>query len=867
MSIPVLSYPPKSFGSSKIATMKFILALVFLVIFCTGSNAYSQDAPNVLGNRSSQLFFDPPRELEVASIRVEGIESEATRSFIIQTSGIEVGQLVTVPIDPAFGEAIRSIFRLGNYDDVKVYEDDRAGDKVDLVIQVKEVPRLGEYTFSGVKKAHQKELKEKSPLLSRLPVKLSDIERTEQIIKDFYREKGQPLATVEVEREEHPDNTVDLAFAVDRGPKVEVEEIEIVGNENLAAKKIRKNMGTKQDVWWRFWKKAKYDRKTYEEDLGKVVAYMNENGYYDAQVVKDSVYLDMGDDGKSPGMKIQLQVHEGPQYHIRDIDWEGNTVYTDEFLNASLGFVTGDPYNSTKLDENLYANKHSSDVSSLYMNRGYMTFRVNPTIRVVEGDSLDLSFDISEGDIFEFGTIEIAGNDKTKDHVVRRELYTIPGQTFSRDAIQESIRRLMQLNYFSQESLGAGPSVDVDEARKMVDLTYNLEETGSDQLQLSGTWGQFGLVLSLGFEFNNFSAQNFFKKGAWKPLPSGDGQRLSLGIQTNGRFYQNYSIGYTEPWFRGKPTPVGFSVSYSRIGQNPFFATTNNTSLSTATGRVFYEKRLKWPDDKFSYLSGVQYQYTNNEGLYRSLPLGVSQEVTLQQILTRNSTDNPLFPTQGSTMRFSFELAPPVGEFIQYHKWRFTNNWHIPIIPKVSLSVSADFGYVGSITGEDVFFQRFVIGGSPFDTQGSFNRLYLGQDIIYMRGYPAGGVGAEGTRQRLIDSTTGAISEGEPIGGRIMNKYTSELRWMAIQSEQLQAAPYVFMDGANAWNDFNSYNPAELYRSAGFGMRFFLPILGMLELAYGYNFDEFRPIPGARNDHSGENQWLFQFTIGQGFNQ
>ena len=834
----------------------FFLLLIFLSL--PGATAAGQTSSGLFSSEQSDSFIQPPRELEIASITVEGIESEATKSFIRQTSGLEVGQTVTVPVDPAFGEAIRSVFRLGNYDDVKITEQNRNGDKVDLLIVVKEVPRLGDYSFEGIRKGHRSDLEDKVPLLSRTPLKEADIERSGQVIKEYYAEKGKLLTEVEVERTENSEtNTVDLVFHVDRGPTVEVSNIVIDGNDMVSSKKLQKKMKTKRDRWWRFWKKAKFDTSVYEEDLQKVVGYMNENGHYDAQILRDSVYLDTTATGKKPGVVVELDLREGPRYHVRDINWEGNTLYTDEFLTASLGFVKGDVYNSTKLDENLYANRRSSDVSSLYMNRGYMTFRLQPTIRVVDGDSLDLSFDMSEGDIFEFGNIEISGNDKTKDHVIRRELYTIPGQTFSRDAIQESIRRLMQLNYFSQESLGGGPGVEVDEARKVVDLSYTLEETGSDQLQLSGTWGQFGLVLSLGFEFNNFSAQNIFKKGAWRPLPSGDGQRLSLGVQTNGRFYQNYSIGFTEPWFRGKPTPVGFSLSYSKIGRNPFitFSGNDDNSLVTASGRVFYEKRLKWPDDKFSYLSGVQYQYTDNAGLYTTLPQGVSQELTLQQILSRNSTDNPLFPSQGSTMRFSVEVAPPLGDFIQYHKWRFTNNWHIPIVPKVSLSVGADFGYVGSLTGDDVQFQRFVVGGSPFDVQGTFNRFFFATDIIYHRGYPAGALGPRG-------------DNGEPIGGRILNKYTSELRWMAIQSEQLQAAPYLFMDAANTWNDFNAYNPAEVFRSAGFGMRFFLPILGMLELAYGYNFDEFDGATAAsRSDHDGTRQWLFQFTIGQGFNQ
>ncbi len=799
---------------------------------------------------SSELFAQAPTEIKIAGVEVDGVEGENIAAFIVQTSGLRVGEMITLPLDPVFGEAIRSVFRLGNYSDVKILESRRDEEGVYLTIKVTSVPRLGEYTFVGVRKSHRNDLKENAPLLSRTPLRQGDIERTVQVIKEYYRDAGRPTTEVEVERIEQPDNTVDLTFNVKRGPVVEVEDIRLNGIEQVDTRKLLKSLETKENKWWRFWKKSKFDPRKYDEDLQKTVAFMNEKGHFDARVMRDSVYLI--EEGGKPGMIIEMDIHEGPRYHIRDISWEGNTVYSDEILSQSLGILEGDMYNSKKLEQNLYANKQSSDVSSIYMNRGYMTFRVDPSIRIVEGDSLDISFDISEGDIFEFGQVEIAGNDKTKDHVIRRELYTIPGQTFSRDAIQESIRRLMQLNYFSQESLGGGPGVAVDEQNKVVDLTYSLEETGSDQLQLSGTWGSFGLVLSLGFEFNNFSAQNFFKKGAWRPLPSGDGQRLSLGVQTNGRFYQNYSVGFTEPWFRGKPTPVGFSVSYSRIGQNPFFSISNG-ALTTGTGRVFYEKRLKWPDDKFSYLSGIQFQYTNNDSLYASLPQGISREVALQQVISRNSTDNPLFPSRGSNVRFSLEVAPPVGNFIQYHKWRFQNSWHVPILPKITLSVTSDFGYVGSLTGEDVRFQRFVVGGSPFDTQGTFNRFFFATDIVYMRGYPSG---ALGPRQN-----------GEPVGGRILNKYTSELRWMAIQSEQLQAAPYLFMDGANTWNDFNAYNPAELYRSAGVGMRFFLPILGMLELAYGYSFDEFAPTNLSRTNHDGSRQWLFQFTIGQGFNQ
>ena len=845
--------------------------LFLLLLLCLPFSGFAQEAELL----PARLSEGPDiREIQIDSIRVEGLNLAAEAQFLIQTSGLKDGQYVTIPGDPALTEAIRGIYRLGKYSDVKILQEATGTATSVLIIRVEETPRVGEYRIEGVKKSHRNELKDRVPLLSRTPLKEADIERSKAIIEDFYAEKGFAAADVTVERQRRENGTVDLVFRVDRGKVVEIEEITIDGLAALSEKKVLKQLKTKKDRWWRFWKKAKFNEKTFEEDLQRIVTYLNERGYYDARILRDTVYLAQdlytsvgatytNQDGdtiyiaredpaspstSAPGYKVALDLYEGPQYHIRSVEWEGNTVYTDAVLSRSLGIQPGDVYNGSTLQENLFANRSSTDVSSLYMNRGYMTFRVDPKIRIAEGDSLDLVFDIAEGDIYEFGAIQIAGNDKTKDHVVRRELYTIPGQTFSRDAIQESIRRLMQLNYFSQESLGAGPSIEVDDQRKMVDLSYALTETGSDQLQLSGTWASTGLVLSLGFEFNNFSAQNIFKKNAWRPLPSGDGQKLSLGIQTSGSNYQSYSIGFTEPWFRGKPTPVGINMSYTRIGENAL-SSLNTGTFNSVSVRGFYEKRLKWPDDKFTLSTSVGYQLFDNRGLYTTLPDGRSDEITVQQALSRNSTDHPLFPTQGSQFLLSVTVAPPLDGFIQYHKWRLKNTWHAPLAPKLSFSFSSDLGYIGSLTGGDVDFQRFIVGGSPFDTQGFSSAQFLGTDLIFMRGYPAGALGPR--------------VNNEPVGGRILNKFSSELRWLAISSDQLQAAPYAFMDAANTWNSFSAYNPAELYRSAGFGMRFFLPILGTLELAYGYNFDTFAPLDN--NDHSGQKQWLFQFTIGRGF--
>ena len=776
------------------------------------------------------------------------------RSFVLQTDGLEVGQTVTVPGDPALADAIRSIYRTNLFSDVKVVEERRVGNGVYLQIQVEEVPKLAEYTFEGMKKGHRNDLRKEVPLIKGVPVRTGDVERSKQVIEEFYKEKGYLLAEATVERETTPQG-VNLTFAVERGPRVEVGDIVVVGNEEVSARKIRKQLKeTKESRWWKFWSRATFDEDAFEEDLQQVVTYYNERGYYDAQVVRDSVYLE--NEGGDPELVVQLTVREGPQYHIRNVEWEGNTVFPDEILSRSLGFEEGDPYNLVKLEQNLYANRQSTDIASLYTNRGYMRFNVRPSTQVVEGDSLDLTFDVFEGEVYDFGDINIAGNDKTKEHVIRRELYTIPGQTYSREAVMESIRRLSQLSYFDQEALAGGPSMDVNDAAKTVDMTYNVEEVGGDELELSGTWGRYGLILMLRLGFNNFSAQNLFKGSAWKPLPSGDGQKLSLGIQTNGRFYQSYDLSFTEPWFRGRPTPIGGAVSFSKIGRSPYYSRYRSdpvtdrepSSLTTASARGFYEQRLQWPDDKFNTSSGLTYRYYNIQN-YFNLPEGVSQELTFQQSLTRNSVDNPVFPTSGSRVSLSVDVAAPLPNFIQYHKWRATSSWNVPLGGKLTLGLSTDFGYIGSITGADVDFERFLVGGSPFETQG-INNAFFGKDVVLMRGYPA----------RAISPRR----SGTPVGGRVLNKYTSEVRWLAVQSQQLQAAPYLFLDAANTWNGLGTYNPAQLYRSAGVGVRLVLPILGMLELTYGRNLDPFVPL-GSGDD--GTPSWNFQFSLGQGFGQ
>jgi outer membrane protein insertion porin family len=796
----------------------------------------------------------------INNIRVEGVENQRTRQFVIQSSGLSTGQTITLPSGDTVAEAIRSIYEVGLFSDVAIHQENRQGNKVDLVIEVTPEPTLIDYKLSGIRGRHEDDIKKKIPLVEGRPVRPSDIERTKRVIKDFYGNKGHLRTEVEVERTERSSGDVVLDFKVDRNKEIEVERIRFFGNERFDDGDLRGAMEeTRENRWWRIWKGEKFKEDAYEDDLQKVIDHYRKHGYYDAQILSDSVYY-VSDEG----MGIDVTIREGDQYYIKDLTWEGNTVFPAETLTQRLGLQEGDIYNAVRLEKNLFGNENGTDVRGLYMDRGYMRANVQPAVRVAGEDSVDITLDVREGDIYTFGDITISGNTKTNDYVIRRELYTVPGERFSRTAIQESIRRLSQLSYFSKESLKGGPEVSVDEQEKVANLTYDVEEVGSDQLELSGTFGQFGIVLQLGFKFNNFSAQNVFDGSAWRPLPSGDGQKLSVNVRTNGRFYQNYSLSFTEPWFRGRPTPIGGSVSYSRYTRS-FFSSRSSVQdgrFQNFSGSFFVRQRLDWPDDKFQTGTTVGYQLydnagfivdstaTNNRreiGLFASIPPGRSQSVSVTQSLSRNSLDNPRFPRSGSQLRLSVEVAPPLGEFEQYHKWKFTTNYNIPLGEHFSFGVGTNFGYIGSITGDPVRFERFEVGGTAFDYQGR----NFGTEPVFMRGYPRGVIGPK------VEQAGGL----EPQGGRVLNKYTSELRWMAVQSKQLQARPYLFLDAAGAWGSLDSYNPSNLYRSAGVGVKIFLPIVGMLEFNYGYNFDRFTPLTGS---DSGAPSWTFQFSLGQG---
>lgn len=842
--------------------MRLRLTAFLLALLLGGPVAVFAQTP---GSQPGGSAASPRPTYVIEDLQVEGVEDEQTRQFVIQSSGLAAGQEITLPAGEAVGQAIQSIYDLRMFSDVAIYRRGQSGNNVTLIIEVTPEPTLASYELRGIDGGDREDLKQNIPLLQGSSVRPSDVERSTQIIKNFYEEEGYLRTEVDVERTVTDGNRVRLVFNVDRKEEIEVHRIRFFGNEQFDDGDLRSAMEeTQENRWWRIWTGENFKRDAYEEDLDRVIDHYREHGYYDAQVVRDSVYY-LGEGG----LGIDVHVREGDRYYVQNISWEGNSIYSDRVLSQQLGLSEGEVYNGKALDENLYGSGRQSGVLGLYMDRGYMRANVQPTVRVVGEDSLDITMDVREGEVYNFGGVEITGNTKTKDYVIRRELYTVPGERFSRSAIQESIRRLNQLDYFSQESLSGGPDMSVNEEEKTAEVTYSVEEVGSDQLQLSGTFGQFGLVLQLGFQFNNFSAQNLFEGDAWRPLPSGDGQKLSVNVRTNGSYYQNYSLSFTEPWFGGSPTPVGGSVSYSKYTRSIYGSRggggVQGGKFENASANFFIRQRLNWPDDKFMVGTRVGYQLYNNRGcavdpsggcapedrspLFSSVPYGVNQSVTLRQSLSRNSVDNPTFPRSGSKAELSVEVAPPIGNLVQYHKWRFNSSWNVPIGDNFSVGAGTDFGYIGSITGDRVRFETFEVGGTPFD----YNGVNYGTDPVFMRGYPRGVIGP------LTRVRGGNL---QPQGGRVLNKYTSEFRWKAVESQQLQARPYVFLDAANAWSSLNAYNPSDLYRSAGVGVKLFLPIVGMIEFNYGYNFDEHVSLERGGMVDPG---WTFQFSLGQGF--
>lgn len=838
----------------------FLLAFTF---------ARAQNNTLVLGGDSID-YANPKEYLIAAPPEIVGVTT-LDPNVLRLVSGLLQGVRVKVPGDK-FADAVKNLWKQGFFDDVQINVTKIEGEAIYLKIILQEKPRMGGLAFRGdVKKKEAEDFKSKLRLSMNKILTDQLLSTVHNTVKEFYVNNGytNAIVTVRTEDSKRLRGKKDLFVIVDKGSKVRIEKVEIVGNTQVSTRKLRRKLKeTKSYKWWLF-RSGKYLEENYEKDKPKLLEKYLTLGYRDARIVKDSTYFT-----KKNRVRIKITIDEGHKYYFRNITWIGNSKYRSGQLDTILGIKKGDVFNQAYLDQKLYMNPSGYDISSLYMDDGYLFFQLQPREVNVENDSIDLEIGMYEGKQAIINRVTVTGNTKTNDHVILREIRTRPGQLFRRSDVQRSMRDLSQLGYFNPEHMV--PTPKPNPADGTVDIDYEVEEKPNDQISLSGGWGGGRIIGTLGVTFNNFSARNFFKKESWSPLPSGDGQRLSVSAQSNGVYYQGYNISFTEPWLGGKK-PQSLSVgAYFNVqnfnGQlrhihkggvrlvNPV-----SSWMTSGTGTVGFGRRLKWPDDYFQIYCEQTYSYYT---LYHAsvflFNTGYANNIKTTFNISRNSLQgNPIFPTGGSTISLTSVLTPPYSlfngknyaeltpgqkyKFLEYQKYKFTTHWYMQLTNQKApegkeahnlvLRASYGFGILGMYNPAVGVapFERFYLGGS-----GLTGYSLDGREIIALRGY-----------------SDNSISGADGRGNCIISKYTMELRYPLSLNPQATIFALAFAEAGNAEQRYKDFNPFNVKRSAGVGVRIFLPMFGLLGLDYGWGFDT---VP--YNPTTGNGKGQFHFTIG-----
>lgn len=831
------------------------------------------------------ISYEKPTTYEIGGITVTGTKY-VDDIVLLSYTGLNVGDKISIPGDD-IPIAIKSLWRQGLFADVKIVATRIINEVIFLEIKLTERVRLSKYNFKGVKKGEEDDLREQLNLIRGRIVTQNLINNARNSILKYYRKKGFLNATVEITETPDPqfNNSVTLTFDVTRGAKVKINEIQFIGNQNVASRSLKKQLKeTKerlrvnkkapsimaQDLKknnpinllanlspinilsyidenifrFKLFTTSKFIEDDFEADKQKLIEFYHEKGYRDARVIADTIYV--VDDRN---INLEIKIEEGNRYYIRDIAWRGNTKYSDEYLGTILNIEKGDPYNRKRLEMRLSMDPNGNDVSSLYMDDGYLFFNVTPIEKAIVGDSIDLVINVYEGPQATIDKIIIKGNDKTNEHVIRRELRTVPGNKFSRSDIIRSQREIANLGYFDPEQIGINPTPNP--AKGTVDIEYTVAEKSSDQLELSAGWGGNTIVGSVGVAFNNFSLRNITNKSAWRPLPSGDGQRLSVRFQSTGRAFQSLNASFTEPWLGGKrPNALTISVFTNRSFRNFFVANLAENQreiLYIAGASVGLGRRLTWPDDNFSAQVTLNYQRFilqnwRSDFIFNN---GQSNNLSLNFTVARFSLDQPIYPRSGSNISLSVQATPPYSalfspdvdfsevsqsrryKWAEYHKWKFKSEWFTSLGKKLVLRTSAKMGAMGFYNPDIGHspFERFEVGG---DGIANFN--LFGKDIIALRGYD----NTEITRR--------TTNTGHPFYA----KYTVELRYPLSLNPSSTIFMLAFAEGGNSWASFKQFNPFEVNRSAGLGLRVFLPMFGTLGFDYGVGFD--KTIPAATDN-------------------
>lgn len=834
----------------------FVLAGMAL-IFGGSSRVAAQTDP---------INYMDPSKYKIAGITVIG--SEYTDPLAIKLfSGLQEGKEINIPGDE-ISEAIRKLWKQKLFADIRISAAEFRGTDVYLVIALTEMPRLGSYGFPGTRKSEAESLREKLSLVSGTVT--NDNLKTTAItrIRKYYIEKG--FYNIQVEIKESPDpilrdkNYVRLEFIIDKGNRVKVEQIKFDGVNELSEKRVKRFMkNTKEKKWHRIFKSSKFIEEEYLEDKAKIIAKYNKEGFRNARIVRDSVYMI-----NPERVVVFMKIEEDRKFYFRNITFAGNTKYSNAALDSVLNIQKGDVYNLELLSQRLEFNQNGRDVSSLYTDDGYLSYFAYPVETLVQPDSIDIEIRIYEGNQFRIGRISVTGNTKTNDHVIFREIRTRPGDLFNRSDVIRTQRELAALNYFDAQAFDV--RMNPREDKGVVDLQYVLAEKPSDQIELSGGWGGGRVVGSLGLSFNNFSARKFLKKDAWSPLPSGDGQRFAIRAVSNGLFFQSYNMSFTEPWLGGrKPNSLSVSVyqSVQTNGQRKRIegqTNPNRQSLIITGATVSFGQRWQKPDDWFLFYTGISYQHfeLNRFGSFFSFSEGFSNNLALNSTLERNSVSDPIYPTWGSKITLSTKATLPytfLGErafgkqydydrmteqerfdWVEYYKVKFTANWYTALnrhkTHKLVLNTNVGFGFLGAYN------QR--LGASPFE------RFYLGG--VFLSGFLLDG--REIVNLRGYDDLS-LTTPSDRVGAPLITKYGMELRFPLSTNPSATIFALTFLEAGRTWEKFENYNPFNLYRSTGVGLRIFLPMFGLLGFDYGWRLDE---LPGRPNMSPGQ----FHFSIG-----
>ncbi len=806
-------------------------------------------------------------EYIVGGVSVSGIRYLDINA-LIGISGIRIGQEISIPGD-VVSNAAKKLWQQGLFSDVRITIDRIQSDTVFLDIYLQERSRISSIKFNGIRTTETQDIVDKINLPVGSQLTSYILTTTSKIIKDHFIEKGFLNTTVEFVQKDDPDmpNNVILNINVDKKERVKIGEFTFDGNDNFDAKKLRRQMKGTKKINLNFFKASKYIDEKYEEDKEKLKTFYNDNGFKDFTIISDSLY-DISEDR----VGLLLKVDEGDQYFLRNVNWVGNSVYRKEDLDKRFNVEKGSVYNQSLILDRLNGTAGAEDaVNNLYLDYGYLFSQVVPVEAKVEGDSVDLEIRIYEGDQAYINDIMITGNTRTNEHVARRELYTLPGDLFSKEKIIRSIRQLGVLGHFDPEKIN--PSPLPDPVNGTVDLLYKLEEKANDQFEISGGWGAGMLVGTVGVRFSNFAMRNFFKLNEWRPYPSGDGQSLSIRAQSNGRVYQSYNVSFVEPWLGGsKPNTLSISLYRSKLTNSKKKSEDGYESMVIDGASVGLGKRLEWPDDYFSIYGELSYQrydmnnYTVMSFLFQD---GVANLLSLTGRIQRFSTSpNLIYPRSGSSFTLTLQATPPYSfisgkdmagttsqekyNWIEFHKWTFKSDYYFPLTnnDKLVLNTRFSFGYLGHYN-KDIGpspFENFSVGGD-----GMTGYSFYGREIISLRGYSSGSGG--------VGSLTPLDPKTRAPAGNVYSKITLELRYPVSLNPQATIYVLAFLESGRAWTRLREYNPFKMNRAAGLGVRANLPMFGLLGIDWGYGFDQ---VPDPQN-FPNANKSQFHFVIGQQF--